>query len=113
MYIGNYRDCHFLIISLYYIISNKVMVEIKALIQALTEKVLTGWGGVQNHGIELVYYGSEVSVNNPSGTTDNIKYVYYTKKALSPSGDKWKYAYKKELTYDANDNVLTVRTTIA
>lgn len=69
--------------------------------QALTSEAvqLKGWTNVHGNSIELEYY-TGVEADNPSGSTSNVKIIYYYKRS--------KLVIRKTLTYNADDNVLTI-----
>lgn len=71
------------------------------------------WLSQPNHRIEYVYY-TEEDEDNPSGNTDNIKFIKYLKFG-SPSGypsndvpdGEWYFSvWTVKLEYDAKDNVV-------
>lgn len=53
--------------------------------------------------VRMVYYTGVVT-GNPSGSVNNVQHIYY--ETLDQSG-KWNQSLLKELTYDANNNMLT------
>lgn len=67
--------------------------------------VLSGWDETVFKGQDIIYYEG-VETGNPSGNVNNIKTIFYVEKVE----DSWVNKYRKDLTYDLNDNILTIRT---
>jgi len=63
------------------------------------------WNNIVNQRTRLEYYtGAEAG--NPSGSTSNAKFIYF--ETLNWDGTLKGLSLKQQLTYDGNDNVLTV-----
>lgn len=61
------------------------------------------WNNLPGKRIRLEYY-TGVETGNPSGTTSNIKFIFF--ETLNKQGS-WSKGLQKELTYDTADNLLT------
>lgn len=101
--------------SILYIINNDTMVKLfEQLLNALNiliSRSLTMWGNEVGQGDEIVYFGATPDPKNPSGTPDNIKYLYSVTWKDVPVGDPPRKVYRQEFTYNADDCIILKRTT--
>lgn len=67
---------------------------------------LQNWETIIGARKRFVYYTGIVG-GNPSGSTDNIQFIFFESKKNS-TGDKFNVTLVQELTYDAADNILTI-----
>ena len=65
-----------------------------------------GWAVSEKGNRTRIEYYAGVEVGNPSGTTSNMKFVYYEK--VNFENDKVALTFRQEFTYDSSDNLLTV-----
>lgn len=66
------------------------------------------WSNIPGNRTRMEYY-TGVEAGNPSGSTDNIKFLYFEQ--LDWTSGTYKLSLKQELTYDSADNVLTITAT--
>ena len=67
--------------------------------------VYRDWDKIDGNRVSLEYY-TGVEVGNPSGETCNIKYIKYEQ--LRGNNTDYTIALQQELTYDSDDNLLTI-----
>jgi hypothetical protein len=86
--------------------------EIALLLRVFTKRQLKDWDKIKGNGKELEYYGSLTDTDNPSSTVDNIKYIHYFSFEGIPSGERKRH-YRQHITYNADDTIKSITTTLA